>query len=176
MGAIVNAANCSVEAGPDGSWIVTKTGGEADAADASAVSAAPIAGDLVMRVRTLNNAVAFAGVDPDPLAGEGFAGIDHALQLNQGLLRIYEGGLLRPPSFAAAGYAWVTRVGGTITYSTGHTLATAVVKRTVSGIVAPLFFDSSLLTAGGILEVKFEPPAAPRRRATPARIGIGLRL
>ena len=176
MSTIVDAANCTVAQAAGGAWLVTKTGGTAGAPDASAVSAEAIAGDFVLRMRVVGTGNAYAGVSAAPLAGHDFATIDRAVQLGGALTRIYESGVSRPPSFALAGFGWIRRTGTLLEYLTGSQLATAAVKRTVSGVGGALRFDSSLLAAGTTLEVKFGPPAAFAARPRRSRLSVALGL
>jgi hypothetical protein len=175
MGAIVNAACCTVAAAAGGAFIATKTGGADGASDASAVSAAAIAGDFVLRVKPLGAGLCYAGVSANPAAGLDETAIDRALQISGGLCRAVEAGTFRPGAFALSTYAWIRRAGGTIQYLTGPLLATATVRRSVADAGAPLFFDSTICAAGLALEVKFDVPAAfaPRRAA---RRGLTLGL
>jgi hypothetical protein len=177
MGAIVNAANCAVAAAPGGTWVVTKTGGTDGVSDASAVSSTGISGDFVLRVRPLGTGLCYLGVSANPGAGVSEATIERALQLNAGLVRICESGVLRPGSFALATYAWIRRSSGVLQYLIGPLLATAAVRRTVGDSGAPLFFDSAIATAGLAVEVKFAPPAAYAARRPGRRgltLGVGL--
>ena len=165
MGAIVDAANCTVAPAAGGAWLVTKTGGADGASDASAVSAAAITGDVVLRMRPLGAGLCYAGLSASPAAGIDETTIDRALQLNGGLCRAVESGAFRPGSFALATYAWIRRSGGLVQYLTGPLLATATLRRSVADAGAPLFFDSAIAAAGLAIEVKFDVPAAfaPRR-------------
>jgi len=176
MAVIVNAANCSVAPAAGGAWVITKTGGDPAAADASAVSTAPIAGDFVLRARRLNTVVGYCGAAADP-AGEGFATIDWAVQISGATARVYESGAFQPPLFAVAGFVWLRRTGTVLQYLIGADLATTVLKRTVTGVSGPYYFDSAILTAGGQLEVKFDVPAAfAPTRARRRTLGFGLGL
>lgn len=177
MGAIVNAANCDVAAAAGGAWVVTKTGGVDGVSDASAVSSAAIGGDFVLRLRPLGAGLCYLGVSANPAAGVSETTIERALQLNAGVVRISESGVLRPGSFALATYGWIRRSGGSLQYLIGPLLATAMVRRTVGDAGAPLFFDSAIATAGFAVEVKFAAPAAYAARRPGARgltLGVGL--
>ncbi|HEX2763997.1 MAG TPA: hypothetical protein VHM92_09200 [Allosphingosinicella sp.] len=177
MGEIVAAANCSVEAAAGGTWIVTKTGGANGAADSSAVSAAAMAGDFVLRARLLGPGTAYVGVGANPLAAHDGASIERALQISGSIVRMFESGAQRPPFFGLTGFAWLRRIGGTLEYGVGADYASIVVKRSVAGVSGALRFDSSLLTSGLAVEVKFELPAAflkaARRRP---RLSLGLSI
>ncbi|MBV8688413.1 MAG: hypothetical protein JOZ90_06770 [Alphaproteobacteria bacterium] len=173
MSTIINVANCAVEPGPAGAWLVTKTGGTPGAADASAVSLAAINGDFVLRVRTTGGGSAFAGVSAAPLASLDAASIDRALQIVDGVARPYESGVARPGTFTVDGYVWLRRSGGTLEYLNGPDIETAEARRIVFVGTDPLYFDSALLSAGVQLEVKFESPAAAGRRP---RLKLTLRL
>jgi hypothetical protein len=177
MLALTNAAHCLVEAAGGGAWLVTKTGGSDGVADASAVSAAGIAGDFVLRARLIADGSCYVGVSPDPEADHGFAAMPHALNLLGLSARPTELGVTRPPIFTVAGYAWLRRAGGTIEYGTGPDLANLSVRRTVPAPQGPVRFDSSLLGAGMTVEVaiggaaEFEPGRRGRRQAV--AIGLG---
>jgi hypothetical protein len=160
MAGIVNVANCTVEAQDGGVFLVTKTGGNADMPDASAVSDQAMAGDFVLRLRAVGNPLLYAGVSANPLAGNGSTTIDRAVQLSGTSGRCYESGFFRPPSFTPVGFVWLRRTANVLQILTGDALATATVVRTVSGVTGPLWFDSSLLRAGCAVEVRFDLPSA----------------
>jgi hypothetical protein len=176
MAAIVNAAACTVAPAAGGAFVITKTGGVDEASDASAVSAAAIAGDFLLRVKPLGTGLCYAGVSANPAAGLDETRIDRAVQLGGGLCRVVEAGAFRPGAFLLSTYGWIRRSGGTIQYLTGPVLATATLRRTVADIGAPLFFDSTICAAGMAIEVKFDVPAAfaPRRAARRGlTLGVG---
>jgi hypothetical protein len=177
MGAIVNALNCAVAPAAGGAWLITKAGGNDGVPDASAVPDAPISGDFVLRARLLGTGTAFIGVGPEPLGAHDGASIPYAAQIGPNTGRIYESGLYRPPLFGLVGFIWIRRTGTTLQYLNGSDLATASVRRTVSGVAAPLHFDSSVESLDAILEVKFAPPAAflPAKPRRP-RLTLGLSL
>jgi hypothetical protein len=176
MAGIVNAANCTVAAGENGAFVVTKTGGNPDSPDASAVSDQAMAGDFVLRFRALGDPLLYAGVSANPLAGNGSGTIDRAVQLSGTSGRCFESGFFRPPLFTPAGFVWLRRTGGVLQYLTGADLATAIAVRTVSGVAGPLWFDSSLLRAGGAMEVKFDLPSAFAVRKRRRRLSLALSL
>ncbi|MEA3061854.1 MAG: hypothetical protein QOJ94_1635 [Sphingomonadales bacterium] len=176
MPAIVNAANCTVEAQDGGVFLVTKTAGNADTPDASAVSDQAMAGDFVLRARALGNPLLYLGVSANPLAGNGPTTIDRAIQLSGTSGRCYESGFFRPPLFTPAGFVWLKRTADVLQYLTGNDLATATAVRTVSGVTGPLWFDSSLLRAGGAVEVRFDLPSAFAARKRRRRLSLGLSL
>ena len=160
MPTIVNAANCAVATGSGGVRLITKTGGVAGAADASAVSLEALSGDFLLRVRLLGEGTAYAGVTADPAVGNDHVGIQRALQLGSVSARPCESGALRQPIFSIVGFAWIRRVGATLDYATGADPSALSVKRTVAGVTGPLKFDCSILTPGVPLEIKFDVPAA----------------
>lgn len=172
MAAIVNAAHCSVQPA-DGAWLVTKTGGTAGQYDASAVSAESMAGDFVLRARTLNAGVAFIGVSPNPAAGHGFETIRWAVQLGGGLLRFHENGVYRSPGFGSNGFVWLRRQGTTLDCLVGPELAGAVVRRSFANVSESLHFASSLEAPGLTVEVKFDGPAA-KAKSRRQRLSLGL--
>jgi hypothetical protein len=177
MAAIVNAAQCAIEALPGGTYVVTKTSGDPSVPDASAVSDQGMVGDFVLRARALGAFFGYFGVSANPLASNAFNSIDRAVQMNGATCRCYESGLLRPPSFTLdGGYVWLRRTGSRLDYLYGPELATAAVARSVTGVLATLWFDSAIVTLGVGLEVKFGPPgdsAATRRRR---RLSLALGL
>jgi hypothetical protein len=177
MAAIVNAANCAVEARPGGVFAVTKTGGDPAAPDASAVSSQSIAGDFVLRVRPVDGFLGYFGVSASPLASAGFNTIDRAVQINGTTGRCYESGIQRPPAFMVEdGYVWLRRTGSRLDYLYGAELATAALARSVTGVSAAMWFDSSIVTPGVGIEVKFDVPgafaAAKRRRRLSLALGL----
>jgi hypothetical protein len=176
MPAIVNAANCTVAAGEGGAFLVTKTGGNPDMPDASAVSDQAMAGDFVLRAHALGNPLLYVGVSANPLAGNGSTTIDRAIQLSGASGRCYESGFFRPPLFTPVGFVWLKRTADVLQYLTGNDLATAIAVRTVSGVTGPLWFDSSLLRAGGAVEVKFDLPSAFAARKRRRRLSLALSL
>lgn len=175
MPAVVNAANCSVSALPAGGYLVTKTGGNAGTADASAVSAA-LAGDFVLRLRAPSDFVGYAGLSANPSASIAFNAIDRAVQLSGGTGRCYDGGLFRPPVFTpGGGCVWVRRKGGQLDYLHGPDLASATLVRSVAGVAGALGFDSAILSPGIALEVRFDVPAAfagRKRRRLSVSLGL----
>ncbi|HEX8300735.1 hypothetical protein [Sphingomonas sp.] len=160
MVAIVDAQSTAVTALGDGSYRIDKTAGSA-AFDASAVSAAAIAGDCVLRVRDLSapNSL-FFGLSIEPGEGLGFGQMDYSAHLYGGDLYVYERGVYVPTPSTHAGTAWIVRSGSVLTYLIGDHPATALVARSVSGVTAPLWFDSSISKEEGAIEVRFEPPGS----------------
>jgi hypothetical protein len=174
MGAIVNAANCTVTAAAAGAFVVAKTGGTDGALDAGAVSAAAIAGPFVLRVKPLGAGLFYAGVAADPAAGTGASGIDRALQVNAGNARPSDAGFLKPGTFALDTYLWMRRAGGLLQYLTGPVLATAVLKRTSGDPGPAMFFDCAIAAAGLAIEVRFDVPAAFAARRPRRGLALGL--
>jgi len=177
MPAIVNAANCSVAPLPGGGWLLTKTGGDPAAADASAVSDQGIAGDFLLRLHATGDFAGYFGVSADPLGGIAFSTIDRAVQLSAGTCRCYDRGLFRPPVFTpAGGCVWLRRTGATLDYLHGPVLAAASLVRSVASVTGTLWFDSAIVSATSGLEVKFDAPAAfaarQRRRRLALTLGI----
>jgi len=176
MAGIVNAANCTVEAQEGGVFLVTKTGGNPNAPDASAVSDQAMAGDFVLRFRAFGDPLLYAGVSANPLASNGSGTIDRAVQLSGASGRCYESGFFRPPLFTPVDFVWLRRTGSVLQYLTGADLATAIAVRTVTGVTGPLWFDSSLLRAGGAMEVRFDLPSAFAGRKRGRRLSLALSL
>jgi hypothetical protein len=105
MAGIVNAANCTVETQDDGAFLVTKTGGDADMPDASAISDQAMAGDFVLRFRAVGNPLRYAGVSANPLAGNGSTTIGRAVQPSGTSGRCHESGR-RSPCRCSEGRIW----------------------------------------------------------------------
>lgn len=163
MVAIVAVRNTAVAARPDGGWRITKTGGFDDAFDAPAVSVAPVAGDFVLRARRVGGTDRLmVGVTADPHADDGYAGIDWSIAYRGGAVEVFERGDYRTYSFDVADFVWIDRVGGTLRYLTGADRRTATVLRSVGGVAGPLYFDSSLVTPGSAVDVRFAPLPPPR--------------
>lgn len=161
MVAIVDAQSTTVTALGGGIYRVEKTGGAAGAFDASAVSAAAIAGDCVLRVRDLSapNNLVF-GLSVNPGENPGYDKIDHAVQFYLTDLYVYERGALIPPARQNAGTVWIVRSGNVLSYLVGDYPATAMLARKIIGVTAPLWFDSSIVRANGAIEVRFDPPGS----------------
>lgn len=176
MSAIVNAANCTVGAAPDGAYLVTKAGGAVGALDASAVSAAGLAGDMLMRAKPLGGGFVYVGLSVDPLAANEGTTVPWAVQFNGTFCRVSERGAFKTSSFPLATYIWIRRSGGLIQTLCGPELATAALKRSVADPGGPLFFDSSIANLGSSFEVKFGPPAdfAARRPRRAGRLVLSL--
>lgn len=171
MATIVNAANCAVAPLAGGAWSIAKSGGAAGAYDASAISAAPIAGPLVLRVKPLASGNWYAGLNPAPAGSVDGASIPYAFFASGGFCRCSELGALKTGSFGVSTYAWIRRSDGLIQYLTGPDLATAALKRSIADPGGALFFDSSIATTGFGLEIAFDPIGGapvrrPRRRLT----------
>ncbi|HMC90968.1 MAG TPA: hypothetical protein VKI45_00775 [Allosphingosinicella sp.] len=174
MGAIVNAANCTVAPAAGGAFTVTKTGGTDGASDAGAVSAAALSGPFLLRVRPLGAGSCTAGVTANPGSGIAPGGIDYGALISGGTYRSSDAGVLRPGSFPISTYWWVRRGGGTIQYLSGPVLATATLRRTLPDPGTALFFDCAIATAGLSLEVKFDAPGAFAVRRLRGRLTLGL--
>ncbi|MES2337818.1 MAG: hypothetical protein V4537_06975 [Pseudomonadota bacterium] len=178
MVAIVNRANTIVTDLGGGRWRIAKAGGGDGAFDASAVSTAAIAGDFVLwassSVPTIST---FVAVSADPTESNGYTTLDYAAQIYHDEIDIYERGTFRPPIVARDAAVWIARIGTTLTYRTGARFGSAVLRRTVTGVTAPLYFDSSLASANSVIDVRFDPPGtwtAARRARTRATLGLGI--
>ena len=116
------------------------------------------------------------GVTADPGEGPGFEEIDHAIQFFGLECYIYERGVFAPPSRMSAGTAWIVREGSVLRYLIGSRPSTALVARTVPGVIGPLYFDSAFYRAELPLDVRFEAPGAWCEPAPARRRTLGLAL
>ncbi len=161
MVAVVNRANTSVSALGGGVWRITKTGGFADSFDAAAVSTAGIAGDFVLRAKRVGgSARLMVGVAVNADEDTGYVGIDYSAAYRDGVIEVFERGDYRTYTDLVGGFLWIDRVGSMLRYRCGAKRKDATVIRTVSGVTAPLFFDSSLVTPGCAVDVRFDVPGA----------------
>lgn len=180
MVAIVAVQNTAVTANPDGSWRITKTGGFDEAFDAPAVSVAAIAGDFVLRGRRVGAADRLMiGVTADPAEDTGYIGIDYAVAWRGNVVEVFERGDYRTYSFVEDAPVWIERVGTTLRYRYGRRRREATLLRSVSGVGGPLFFDSSLVTPGCAVDVRFAAPGAwcdPKPGGGRAGLGPALAL
>jgi Ca2+-binding RTX toxin-like protein len=142
----------------------------------SATSAAAVAGDFMLRAKSLvGTTTAFVGLNTDPASNDSFNSIDYSVALHtDGKGYIYEDGLYRF-NFTINGQVWIWRSGTTLKYGTGPDFATASttgVVRSVEGVTAALHFDSSFGMAEARIETQLSQ--APLR-LTQAQLS-GLRL
>lgn len=180
MVAVVNRANTGVSALGGGVYRITKTGGFDDSFDAAAVSTAGIAGDFVMRAKRVGTTSRLMiGVSADTDEDTGYMGLDYALEYTGGVLEIFERGNYRAYNTLVDDFVWIDRVGTMLRYLCGPKRKGATVMRTVTGVTAPLFFDSSLVTPGCAVDVRFDAPGAwsdPRASLRRAGVSTGLAL
>lgn len=157
MVAVVPVQNTAVEARGGGVWRITKTGGFDDSFDAPAKSVVGVAGDVVLRAKRVGDADRLMiGLTADPDEDTGYAGIDWSIAYRGGAVEVFERGQYRAYSFDVADFVWIERIGTTLRYLTGASRARATVVRTVAGVAGPLFFDSSLVTPGCAVDVRFD--------------------
>ncbi|WP_394652450.1 hypothetical protein [uncultured Sphingomonas sp.] len=169
MVAIVAVQNTTVAPRGGGVWRITKTGGFDDSFDAPAKSVAAITGDFVLRAKRVGDADRLMiGVTANPDEDTGYVGIDYAIAYRSGAIEVFERGEYRAYSFDIADFVWIERIGTTLRYLTGPSRKSASVVRTVTGVAGPLFFDSSLVTPGCAVDVRFDRAgwdiARPRTR------------
>jgi hypothetical protein len=161
--AIVNNANTAVDYLGNGTYRITKTAG-AEAWDASAVSAAAIPGDLVLRIRAGQSDLDFfLGVNSDPLTDNSYASLDRGIHfVRTTALSMYENGtiLLTPAVYSTSDYVFIKRVGSAITVHKGLTtdIDDASLIYTFTSLAGDLYFDSSFSSVGAIAEVSFFAP------------------
>jgi hypothetical protein len=180
MIAIVNRAYTNVTALGGGVHRIAKTGGFDGSFDAAAVSVAGIAGDFAMRARRVGaSGRLMIGVSANPDEDTGYMGLDYALEYTDGVLEIFERGNYRAYNNSVESFVWIERIGTTLNYKCGPLRKTSAVMRSVTNVSATLFFDSSLVTPGVAVDVRFEAlgtwtdPMPPMRHA---HFGQGLAL
>lgn len=157
MVTIVAVQNTAVAPRGGGVWRITKTGGFDDSFDAPAKSVAAITGDVVLRAKRAGDTDRLMiGVTANPDEDTGYVGIDYSIAYRGGAVEVFERGDYRAYSFDVADFVWIERVGTTLRYLTGPSRRTAAVIRTVAGVGGPLFFDSSLVTPGCAVDVRFD--------------------
>lgn len=145
---VVNHLNSSVTRLAANRWRIQKTGGVAAAFDASAHSLSVLPNNVKISARSLSGSPnGMFGFSTNAAAGTGYADLDYGVQVHRyGDGYIYESGA-HVLTFAIDQRVWVWREGSTISYGTGPSFAVASttgLKRSVSGVTAPLFFDSSI--------------------------------
>lgn len=168
MVAITARANTSVSAIGGGAYRITKTGGFDGSFDGAAASVTGIAGDFVMRAKRVGSADRLMiGVTANPDEDTGYVGIDYSLEYTAGVLEIFERGEYRTANGLVDDFVWIERIGTTLRYLCGPRRRGATVMRIVADVSATLFFDSSLVTPGCAVDVRFDAPwpdpHAPRR-------------
>ncbi|HEY0414113.1 MAG TPA: cadherin domain-containing protein [Allosphingosinicella sp.] len=156
---IVNNAKTTVTDVGNGTFQIVKTG--TNQFDASAVSSTPIAGDFVLRVKSIvNDTYGVAAMNSDPLTDAGYAGLDYLVAFTGGgQATVGENGG-QALNFTANGQLWMWRTGTTLKYGTGPDFATASTTgllRTVTNVTAPLYFDSSFGANNNTIEVQLTP-------------------
>jgi hypothetical protein len=159
---IVANINTSVTALGSGVYRITKNTG-ANGYNADAVSTVGFTGDFVVEVSRPaignNFDQSAVGVSADA-ASFSTLGLDYSIVWDQasGRWYIYEGGSYVLINYLeSGGKAYIWRTGTTLGYGTGASLATAQASpaRTVNGVTARLYFDSSLYFNGDAADASF---------------------
>ena len=135
---------------------ITKGGGVPSTFDASAVSSLGM-GDFVLRInaRAAGANDIIAGVSNDPLVDNGFNNVRYGWDVTAaGPGYIFESNVARAGPLAAATYFWIWRIGTTLSYGRGATLAIAqgAPDRQVTESQS-LYFDSSIYFVGEFVDV-----------------------
>jgi hypothetical protein len=177
MVAIANHAETSVIAAGGGYRIerIVGTGGYGGIA----ASTAPISGDFVLRIRPLTDGLrGFVAVSAAPALDGNPVGLDYAVQFFDEALFVYESGV-SPASALLEDTLWIERSGTTLAYRSGARRASATTIRALSGVTAPLYFETALASVGKPIAARFDAPGPwCDPRATTRRIalatGIGL--
>lgn len=182
MVAIVAVQNVSVEPQPGGAYRITKTGGFDEAFDAPACSTGALADDFVLRARRVGGGGRLMiGVTADPAEDTGYVGIDYAMayRASEAVVEVFERGNYRAYGYIDDPTIWIDRIGTTLTYRAGPRRQDAAVLRQVEGVAGALWFDSSLVTPGCAVDVRFARPGAwsdQRPARATLSIGAGLSL
>jgi YD repeat-containing protein len=159
---IVPGAGTTVSQEPDGLYRVTKTSGAVDW-NADATSLIALEGDFVLRLRPgQNNAHLVGGVARAPGASAHYSNPDYGLYFTDyGSVNFMESGVYAGiGAYTTGDNFWLVRSGSTINYYKGATLAAAMAAgtlRTQTGATGALYFDSSLYSAGAVLDVDLSP-------------------
>lgn len=165
--AIFNNANTTVGDQVSGVHRITKTGGVASTWDSDAISAMSFAGDFVLMAQPLQtNADLIVGVNADPLTDSDWAGIDRGMLFSSdGNIYFVGSGFL---SGALAVYQtnrfYFIRRSGTVVdllWNTTNDVTTATSLSDFGGLhtyTADTYFDSSLYTSGGAVDVRLDVP------------------
>lgn len=136
----------------DGEWRVTKTSG-GNSWDGSAVSAAAVAGDFILRlIPEFTDEAAVIGLSANPTANNNYDGLDVALMFNNGAVSAGASG-----AFSALGESYVAndvwflkRTGTTISFGTGGADGvTGYVEKASFTKAGDLYVDSCLYYALG---------------------------
>ncbi|PTS90545.1 hypothetical protein DBR17_01085, partial [Sphingomonas sp. HMWF008] len=162
FGPISARVNTSVVQLSDGMYRITKTGGDESwwPGDADATSQAGTNGDFVVHLRPVQgNKQVMGGVSYGPTANAAFDTLNFAISFTvDGQVKYVEPGLtglLGSGAYSAGDDFWLVRTGGTISYYRGATLATAIGAGALHSSSigdAKYYFDSSLVSAGGVLD------------------------
>lgn len=143
--------------------------------NADAVGTVALAGDFVLRAGVPSLGRWAAGFNIDPLTDSNFTSIDYALLYNAGWF-VFESGV-QIGSGVGGTFGWIWRQGTTLNYGVGADFTTAFSAplRTVAGVSAPLYFDSSFHDDGTIVQVYIDsvlPPVAYTMTAASASFAL----
>jgi hypothetical protein len=170
---VVDKGGTAVTALGGGRWRIEKTGA-GSGYDASAASIVPLGRDFVLRAESPTPDIsALIGATANPDESLGFEELDHAAQLFGPTMYIYERGTFLPPSAPHGGAVWIERQGSTLSYRSGATYGGSTVRRTLEGVSGRLYFDSTILTPGGVIEVSIVASGA-RPQGGGLAIGCGI--
>lgn len=142
---IINNVNTTVTNDGAGVYTIEKTSGVDNSYDASAVSSVGVSGDFVLRLEEQTNTGDFLGLSVNPLVSDD-ANIDFAWQLYTGLgWRPEKNSVAQTGFLTPAAYAWIWRIGSTLYWGRGSTLADAQASPDFTDTSsATLKFDSTL--------------------------------
>jgi hypothetical protein len=145
---VVNHLNTTVTSLGADRWRIQKTGGGAGAFDASAHTLSVLPNNVKISARPVGGSPdGLFGFSTNAASGTGYVDLSYGVQVyHNGYGYIYEGGT-HALTFLIDQRVWVWREGSTVSYGTGPSFAVASttgLKRSVTGVTAPLFFDSSI--------------------------------
>lgn len=149
---LVNNANTTVVDLGNNQWSVTKNSGSGSAYNASAISTGYFSGDFAFGARRVSTVESFyIGASANPTAAND-DNIDFTIAYDAPSAKYY---IFEGLTYSGVGviddaggtlFPWIWRTGSTIGYGIAATLAEAQAApaRTVGGVTADLYFDSSL--------------------------------
>jgi YD repeat-containing protein len=161
--AIVPGPNITVTQQSDGLYRIAKTSGSDSTWDGDAHSLTKAEGDFVLQVRPgQTDKPTIGGMSAAPAGSASYTNIDYGFYFAAGgtVCFMEKGVYSGIGSYAANDNFWLERVGSTITYYKGATLAAAKAAgalRTKTAAAGALYFDSSIYTTAGFIDVGFTP-------------------
>ncbi len=165
--AVFAGLNTSVAQQADGTYRITKTSG-GNSWNGDAHSTVKAEGDFVLQVRIGQSGSQLAVGIASSRTSTGFTTISEGLYFdpNGVAYHLVSGSYAALPTtgshttYVAGDTIWMTRVGTTLTYYKGATLAAAITAgaiRSVTGVTGTLYLDADLYAAGNSVDIGFTP-------------------